>query len=287
MNDDPRLGIGGNNPPDPLEDMDVYKIVDPALMIPLLERNFPELIARRDEFVPGIQRWIEAHSEELDEGIRTLPVIVDDEDLKDALDFLRQLQGFYRVNTGEVEVEKRKVKESLRMATAAVEGWFTDTINEPVRKGATAILAAYTTALKDREVAAQKAKDAEAAAAREAAQRLAEMAAQAASPRSKEALLDGAAKQEQVAQQAEAAARAGPELSRIKGNMGTTGSLRTTWSWEKANLMELLKAIVAGKESIDLVTTNDTIITALVRGKDGRRTIPGLNIFQKKTGGVR
>jgi hypothetical protein len=114
------------------------------------------------------------------------------------------------------------------------------------------------------------------------------MARLATSQRTQDALLEEAAEQEHAATVAEAAAKATPaDLSRVRGNMGTVGSLKTTWTWEVQDKMALLKAIVDGKESADLVITNDTVITALVRGKTGRRTITGLRVYEKKTGGVK
>lgn len=270
-------GIGHNRPPD--EDitdvLDPTGLIDPDIIAPLLERNFQDLIERKAELLAGIERWRIEHG--------SPPVIKDNDDLRRTLDFHRQVQEFCRATTGTVEAEKKRVKGPVLAAASLIEGWFAS-IRDPVAQGNEAIHAAYTAHLVARESEERERRQAEAKRLRDEADSLAVEAEQASGPLMQQVLTQAAGEAARAADDALVGVQAGAtELTRIRGHLGTTGGLRTSWAWEAYDMMTLLKAIVSGKESIDLIQPNDTVINALVRPKSGRRFIPGVRIFEKKT----
>jgi len=72
---------------------------------------------------------------------------------------------------------------------------------------------------------------------------------------------------------------AGPvaDLVRSRSALGTTTTLKRAWVWRlrKGGLMELATAVARGEAPLVFLTTNDAVIGAAVRGKDGVRHVPG------------
>lgn len=281
-------GRGDNKPPGPpLDEIDPTKLVDASIVAPLLHLNFTDLEARRDEFVRGTRRWIEAHSNPIPgrkpPHDRTAPVIADEQDCANAQDYLKgQLRKFTAPN-GEVDTARKRVKEPLDNAAKAVQGFFVDGIARPVNDAKQPIEDAYTAFLKAKEKRETDARRAAALEMQAEADRLAEQARRARVAEHKEALIDQAVQAEESADRlAQSAEAPTPELTRIRGDQGSVGGLKTTWHWRVENLIELVMAVVAGQQPIQMLAPNAAYIDSLVKPKDGLRKIPGLTVYPEQ-----
>jgi hypothetical protein len=67
------------------------------------------------------------------------------------------------------------------------------------------------------------------------------------------------------------------ELARTHGALGSVSTLRDNWTWEKGDLMELVRAVAAGKEKLEYLTFNETRISFAVRSEKVR-AIAGVTI---------
>lgn len=281
-----RRGIGDNNPPPgPYDHIDPHNLVDVKAIVPVLNLNFQPLIDRREECIAGIGRWIEAHTPNFTGGtaqIKPPPRIEDDQDCADAQDYLQQLRDF---SSKEVEPARKKVKVSIDKAAKAIQGWFVGGLSDAVVTAKQPIEDAYTAYLVAKEDRIRKARAAAAMEQAAQARRLADQASRARSAKQKDVLTEQAIVAEEYSgrlfAEAEAPTR---ELTRIYGDEGSVGGLRSDWKWREENLIELIQAVAHGQEPASMLTTNDVYINSLVRPKDGRRKIPGLIIFEEKTG---
>ena len=175
----------------------------------------------------------------------------------------------------------------------------------PVLDAATAIDSAYNSFIKDIQTWIEQIRvrqnayanyleavtrwqaEAEARRLREEADKAAQVAAAAMSSDALDALdaLDAAAEASERAEEAAAVATApAADLSRVRGVMGSTTSLRTTWVFdpEASNLRTLVKAVAAGLAPIEYLTFNETRIKYLVKSEK-LRDAPGLAIVQKRS----
>lgn len=281
MDDNPRGRIGNNNPPGPtLDEPDPTKLGDVALIAPRLRVRFAHLEARREELLSGIKNWIAAHTAE----DATRPVIEDDDDCGDALDYLKQLREF---GTREVETARKEVKEPFDRAGKAIQAWFAQGLAQKVKDATTPIETAYSQFLINKNNDIRAGKQREAAAATEEAKRLAEQARRARAPEQQDSLLAQAVEAENLASDLLAAADApAKDITRVHGYAGSVGGLKTTWHWRIENLMDLVQAVVAGRETIEMLDTNEAHINSLVRPQDpaGRRKIPGITIYSEQKG---
>lgn len=281
-----RRGMGDNNPPpDPLDLIDPYKLIDVKPIVPVLNRHFRGLTDRREELIKGITNWIDAHTPNYTPGtaqLRPPPRIENDEDCGDAQDYLKQLREFA---TKEVEPVRKKVKDSVDTAAKAIQGWFVGRLSNPVIVAKQPIEDAYTKYLIDKEARLRAERSAAAMQQQAEARRLADQASRARSQHQKNALVDKAVEAEEYSSrlfaQAEAPAR---ELTRIIGDEGSVGGLKSSWKFERENLIELIQAVAHGQEPVEMLTTNDAYINGLIRGANGRRKVPGLRVFEEKTG---
>ena len=272
----PRLGIGGNNPPPDLK-------VGVALRQEL-EANHVELSARKAALLES------AHAFELDH-----PDGVQDEETSGLLaGIITQLHSF----TKSVDKVRQGVKAPYLDGERIIDGFFTGGLVTPAEKRA-AILngqqTAYQRAKADRarrdaeererqaraeeEVWRREADRAERErlrAEREARRAQDEEAAEAARQRAAAAKKreDEARAEEERARaerqrQAQTAASSAADRSRTRGDYAMA-SLRTTWKFKVVEI-----ALVPP----EFLMVNERLVNAAIRGKDGRRNIPGLSIF--------
>lgn len=272
-------GLGHNKPPGPaLSEVDPTKLVDIKTLVPLLQLNYGALEKRRKELQAGIVRWTAAHA--VKDQVR--PVITDEQDCGDTLDFLNELRDFV---SKEAEPARKKVKESVDKAAKTIQAWFADGLQKPIIADKQAIEDAYSlylTRKMDREAARRRE---EAYDAQQQALRLAHQAQRATRPAQQKALMEQALEIEHQAEQMQEKAGASvADLTRVRGDLGSVGGLKENWVWEVENLIDLVQAVAAGQQSINMLTTNDVVINGLVRPKDGMRKIPGLNIHPEFKG---
>lgn len=226
MNDDKaaRLGIGGNQGPPLL-------LLGETLREQLVDAG-ADLLRRKNELVAAAAR---------------MPAITDEISAAMVTDFIRQLSAAAKAADGRRIAAKEPYLEGGR----GVDGFFQAIMHPLVtaKKDAEARLGAYmrekeAKARRAREIAAQLEREAAEAKRREAERQAAEIA----NARS----LDDAIAAERNAQIAEAQATKAQkeaevkpaELSRVRGEFGGLGSLRTQWTFngidrDKLNLEEL------------------------------------------------
>jgi hypothetical protein len=106
------------------------------------------------------------------------------------------------------------------------------------------------------------------------AEELAARAIQSDDPDQLQQAADAATAADAAAQTAAAPAR---ELARTHGALGSVSTLHDHWVWEGTDLMELVKAVAAGKEKIEYLDFNETRIGFAVRSEKVR-TIAGVKI---------
>lgn len=267
-----------NNPPGPpLDEIDPELLVDPVIIKPLLDLNYKALLDRRDELRAVIAQWVKEHTPE---G-KTKPVITGEQDLKDTQDRIKQLRDFI---AKEVEPARERVKGPLNDANKAVQAWFVAGISAVIEADMRPVQDARTDALKKKEDVERTERRRAALIAAQEAERLAEQARRATDTYQQDALLEQAVEAEVEAKRLVQVAEASlADLTRTRGDLGSVGGLKSSWRWQVESLMDLVLAVAHGQESIDMLTTNDRVIDALVKPKDGRRKITGLTIFEEKT----
>lgn len=272
---------GHNKPPGPtLDAIDPTKLVDVSIVVGVLRENYAALEERREELKAGIARWLAAHTESKVAGSR--PQIVDDDDCGDTLDFLTQLREF---GTKEVEPARKQVKDPLDKAAKAVQGYFVDGLSRVIEVARKPIEDAYSLFLVEKQQEAVRIRKQAAIDHQQEANRLAKQAQRATSMQQQDALLAQAIEAEAAAESFRASSQASTaEITRVRGDMGSVGGLKTTWHWEVEALMDLVQAVSQGREPIDMLTTNDSYISGLVRPADGRRKIAGLRVFSEAKG---
>lgn len=295
-------GPGHNNPPSE-EDEALARLaaIDPEKLVkvatdeigPLLDLNYPVLVARGEELAAGVARWLDAHRH----GTRY--ALAGEADNAATSDFLRQLATFAG-DKGEVETTRRAVKLPVYEAGKAVDGWFAAR-RDAITAAVTHMGNAQTVYLREKAAAERARQQAAEAAAREEQRRAAEAARKAAEEEARIAALaqQGDATIEDVAQATDAAdaalgtalameeraaavstqaAAPDRDLIRSRTALGTTTTLVDRWTWRLTDMRALCQAVIDGNAPIDFLTTNDSVISAAVRGKSGRRECPGLLI---------
>jgi len=272
-------GPGHNKPPGPtLSEVDPTKLVDVKTLVPLLHLNYGALEKRRDELRAGIVKWTAAHAVK----DQARPVVTDEQDCGDTLDFLNELRDFANK---EVEPARKKVKDPITKAATTIQAWFAAGLQLPILNDKQPIEDAYSlylTRKRDREIARRQQ---EAYDAQQQALRLAHQAQRATRPAQQQALMDQALEIEHQAEKLQEKAEAPvADLTRVRGDLGSVGGLKENWVWEVENLIDLVQAVAAGQQPINMLTTNDVFINGLVRPKDGTRKIPGLNIHPEFKG---
>lgn len=283
MNDvDPRLQSGANNPPPDLK-------VGEALREELRD-NHRDLLARRDELLQMVEDFQADHAS------------VDDDETSGVLaGVITQLSKVAK----EAGAIHKGIKAPFLEGGRIVDNFFVGQIAAKLEQRAETLnrlQTAYLRAKDDRKrreaaEAAARARAEEDARRREAEKaerekRAAERAAakpptlfaEGQGPDATAAAADAARRAEdarraqeqaRVERQAqEATAAASPaELSRTRGDYALA-SLRTTVDFEVEDIT---------KVPPEFLTVNAPLVRAAIRGKDGRKTIPGLRIFEVRT----
>lgn len=285
--DTDRLGIGGNNPPDPI-----------ALLQEKLQETHTDLIDRAGQLAGMADR---------------LPDACEDVDTAQRLaDAIKSCAAFQKNS----EAARVAAKEPYLAAERAVDGWFKK-VAEPVNKvkaTMTTLLTTYQRKVeaeerRKREEAAaeaerirkeeERARRAAEAAAREAqrkaqeAERLAaeakdkaakdaaaKAAAEAAAAAAKAAEQTAAAAAAQVEAQAtrEAAAEKPAELTRTRTDLGAVASLRRTWGYEVVNIEDVPRMFLV---------VDDAAVKAFIKARTDKKTgdcsakIPGIKLVEQ------
>lgn len=251
--------IGHNNPPQPLT---------PEEIAEHLESVTAALRTRKQELLEGASRF---HAK--------FPTITDDETCGKASDFAGG-KGAMAAWLKTAEEQRAKLKEPYLTGGRIVDGWFKDLRTE-IETAQAAIRAKATVYLTEKE---EKQREAARKEAEAAAQRAAEAERAALRTLDSEAL-DRAAQAAREADLAQAHADARPaEHSRVYGHLGTSMSLRAPWKcdYSQSNLLELVKAVAAGKAPLEFLTFNETRINFAVRSEK-LRECPGLHIAEQRS----
>ena len=177
--------------------------------------------------------------------------------------------------------EARRVseKQPFDQAAIAVQGFFKK-LAEPVAAAQTTMRRAMT-AYSDKQEAIKR--EAARKAAEEAAAKAREAEAEAMKTMKAEELAR-ATTLAQAAEKAEAHAEAKPaEHTRVTGQLGTTVSTHTRWLFkeDESDLLELAKAVVAGKAPLNYLAFNNVRINYAVRSEKVRE-IPGCVIKEER-----
>ena len=279
-----RLGPQGNQPP---PDLIPERLIDPDVLPDLFAKNYPALVERGKELEAAIGRWKALHlvpkPADWPEG-KAWPeryAIVEDADNGKTSNFVRLLTSFAggkSAASGEVNETREKVKGPVIAAGKTIDGWF-GSLRDGIRASMLLMDRAQIEYLQAVARKEQEKRDQEAAAALELANRKAEEARLANGA-------DEAVEQAVIAEEhAEAAVKAAEapiaDMTRTRTAEGTSTSLGGKWVWKVVSIMELAKAVVAGKVPELYLTANEPIIGPAVRAKNGLRECPGLLIEQE------
>jgi hypothetical protein len=280
---------------------------------PLLDLQYPTLVQRSTDLVEKAEAWERDHRNAVKQA-----VIVDDADTNRASDLYRQLRD-HAGKDGEVDTARKTVKLEPYQATKAIDAWFANLSDRlsTAMSVIDASQNAYAKAKEAKERAAllekqqlaqeealriQREAQAEARRIREEAEKAARELAEAARQTGDEALADRAIEAEQSAAEATQAANEAAELqiaaaqqaaaiansqasastadlTRTRSVIGTTTSASTSWKFSLTDIKKLAAAVVEGKAPSNFLTTNDAVINATIRGKQGLRDVPGLDIY--------
>ena len=277
-------GIGHNQPP---IDLLPEALIDPDALPDLFARNYGPLIQRGADLVAGMERWKAKHQvprpPDWPEGM-AWPIryaVPDEADNNKCSDFVRMIASYAGGRSpasGEVNEARETVKKPVLAAGASIDAWFNN-LRDPLRRDVALIDNAQRDFLQAKLRREQEERDRAAAAALEESNRLAEAARVAGGT---DAAVEQAVVAEEKAVAAVKAAEATPaEMTRSRSAAGTTTALGGKWIWRLADMMELAKAVVAGKVALQFLTTNDPVIGAAVRVRNGMRECPGLIIEEE------
>lgn len=280
-------GWPSNNPPadeeNPLLKINPEKLVVVDSVAAVMELHYKHLTDRADELLSGINGWITDHTAAPARGAKpTKPSVGDEQDLNDTTDRVNQVKDFLK---DEVEVARKKVKKPIDLAVSDIQDFFAEGLTKRLKHALTPIVDAQSLALIAKEEQERKRLRQEAWEKAQEANRLALQSARATGVVARESLLDRAGKIEDEAERLLRASEGSvADLSRIRTDMQQVTGLRSTWKFEVTNLIELLMAIVAGRQDLlACVKIDEVCVNSLIKGKDGVRAIPGLHIFEEKT----
>lgn len=273
-------------------DPEKLMLVETEEIAHLLALQYQPLVDRADDLLARSEAWFREHKNTAGRA-----VIKDDADMNAASDFFRQVND-HAGKTGEVEETRKRVKQKPFEATKAIDAFFVNLRDRLT--GAMQVIDASQNAYATEKAARERRvrEEAERQAAVEAervrleaeaeTRRAAEAAIKAHGDDEAvaEALAVEEAAQERIAQAEETAAIATAqarastsELTRTRSVLGTTTSAATNWKWKVTDMRALLEAALKGDAPMDFLIPNETMINAAVRGKNGRRACPGLEIF--------
>ena len=252
--------IGHNQPPKPMT---------PEEVAAFLGETCADLTKRQQEILDGCKRFAEKYPDG----------IPDEETQGKAADFAGgkgAIAAFLKL----AEARRVTEKQPFDRAATAVQGFFKHLTDEVVTAQATIRKAMTVYGEKQDEIRRAEAK------------RQAEIAAKAAREAEEQALktmqaqeLERATTLAREAEHAERHATAKPaEHTRTTGQLGTTVSMRTRWVFEEStsDLMELVKAVAAGKAPIAYLAFNVVRLNYAVRS-EGIREVPGCTIKEERS----
>jgi hypothetical protein len=284
-------GIGHNLPPDPINPLHsittkamldrarLSSIHPEALLVlgldevaPLLDLQYAPLASRSSDLLARAENW--ARINQNPNG--GLTVIDSDIGNNAASDLFRQLRD-HAGDDGEIEETRKKVKRGPLALTKAIDAWFNHLRDR--QKSAMAVIDAAQNAYVPIKLARERKVREELAAAVRA---MADAAAMMARESLDDAEIDAAVAAEQYAAEAMQQATASvADMTRTRSPIGTTTSVSAKWTWKLDSIVDLCRAVAEGRAPADFVTTNDSVISALVRGKSGWRVCPGLSIYEE------
>jgi hypothetical protein len=242
-------GLGHNRPPQPL---------DATLLLDWIEPDLEALRSRRAALLEAVERFKDGH----------VP-IRDDDEQGNAAEFVRQLRAFVMA----CETLRREVGAPYLDCTSTLNSAF-KRLEAPIITGREAVDEALTQYARLRAAEERERREAAALAKREAAALAERQARQSgAGDPAWDRAVDTAARSEK----ADRAASAGTaELSRVRGDMGATASLRERWDYE-----------VTDPDAVPrlYLQINPMAIRAAITG--GAREIAGLRIFDASKVAVR
>lgn len=268
--ENPRAVRGGNRPPI----AEFYKEQNETLPQYLADDN-ADIVARVDELEAAMAR---------------APSAVNDDDTAGKIsDFIAQIGKCAK----QAEAKRVDAKAGPLTAGRLIDGFFSKQIADRLsgmKNKLTPILTAYERAKADAERRRREAAEAEARkAAEEAARMAAELAAELATPTDLDTAIaaeDAArAAQEAAAKAAEAAAARPAEMATVRGDYGSSSSLRTVWKgrpekdYDGVDLNGLREFI--GQDAIDKA------INACARAHKGTKPVRGVVFFEDSTAVVR
>jgi hypothetical protein len=245
----------------------------PAAVQEWLAETQRPLVLRRDEILAGYKRFLAGY-----------PNGIPDEDVQGrAADFAGG-KGIMNTFIKECTSERDDQRKPFGDAYDAVGNFFKP-LTEPVercQKDMRARMKVFADKLEEERREAARLEAARLAAEAAVAQ---EQAIDAMGQDDGEEALQHAMDVAQAAEEAAALAVAKPsELSRTRGELGTVVSLRTRWvaDFDESNLMELVKAVAAGKAPLEYLQFNTTRIGYAVRSEKVRE-IPGVVIKEDRS----
>lgn len=281
-----RAGIGGNNPPAPLLP---EKLVDPEILPALFAENYGPLVKRSEELAAGLQRWKDKHlvpkPADWPEG-KAWPVrfsIPDDQDNARTANFVRLLSGLAGGKSpasGEVNEAREKVKRAPLDACKVIDGWFGN-LRDGLRADMQMMEQTQLAYMKEKSRLEQERRDLDAATALAEADRKAAEARAAGG--TDEAVQEALVAEEKAEVAMKAAEAPVAEQTRVRTAEGTTVSLGGKWVWKVVSILDLAKAVIAGKVPELYLTANEAVIGPAVRVKNGLRECPGLEITNEAT----
>lgn len=242
----PRAVMGGNNPPEPISDLEL--MLNPAVLRDQLELDYPELVKRKDDLVAGVDRLF-----------KNLKVIETIEQQARAGDFVRQMKLAFN------DTEVARVAEVAKYLAAqrVCQKFFKAEILDPLERGYKDVEAKMTVfqRAEDKRIAEEQ------LAEKKRLQEEADKLAAAAIASERPSLFEEAAKAQQ-------AADAGPRKvsSTVRGT-GSSSSLRTRYTYEEIDLSK----VPPEWWMLDHTKIQRAIDGGLRDGPDGP-AIPGLKI---------
>jgi hypothetical protein len=253
--------------------IDLAVVLAPEWLSDNMEAGYGDRRKRGGELMAANLRFLAANPD----GIK------DDETQGRASAFARQLGDEIK----SLDTARMESGAPIRQATGIVNSWWAALI-DPLKNARAGVMSHIDKYAKDRADAARKTAEEEAQRKREEAANLAAMAERSGDV----ATMDRAIEAEQAAEDMHAAAAASPAaLSRVRGDLGTTTSLRTRWSWAEdpatGGLMALVRAVAAGTQPSNLLVPNKAILDALARDKNSRSIIPGIRWVSEQRAVVR
>lgn len=255
---------GHNNPP-----LDMLNLIDVARLDPGLRAAHKIDLDRVAELVAGKDRFLEKYA----------AGIPDADILGRAGDFVKQLRDAAKP----LEQRRDAIKRSVIDGGKAIDNFFKREMTDKLKVAQTAVENKIVAYQIEQERLAAIARRAELIRQRDMADAAAKLAA--AHPNSN-AAIDLAVAAEQAAEDTAARASAPIEAVPVRSTLGASVGTRAAEKWELDDLMLLVKAVAAGTAPLNVLTTNDSILTVMARDKT-RKDFPGLRFYTEMKANIR